>query len=161
MTPEWKIQLNNKIYGCYCQQLLIEDNQNSRLATLEEAKLFLQELMTIELDDLKDAYLIERVDLFRDHLKALNFSIEFFHSWNEESANSYTEYVKIMHPQEQDLLVCYKQVTLPKATKEGQIADEIGPLQAIEPAKYEVAKDSKIGSIKLQLLDLGITEIIA
>ena len=58
-------------------------------------------------------------------------------------------------------MVCYKQVTLPHVTKEGKIIDKIGDLQCIDKTKYEVAKDSKIGSIKLQLLDMGISEIKA
>ena len=52
------------------------------------------EMIKMELDELQDAYLIERVDIFREHLKALNYNIEFFHAWNEVSANSYTEYTK-------------------------------------------------------------------
>ena len=161
MKPEWKIQLNHTVYGCYQQQLILENEQFTRLATPQENITFLHDLMSIELDDLKEAYLIERIDLFREHLKALNFSIEFFHCWNEETANSYTEYTKIAHSQENEIVVCYKQLTLPHVTKEGKIIDKIGDLQCIDKTKYEVAKDSKIGSIKLQLLDMGISEIKA
>ena len=80
MQAEWKIQLNTKVYGCYQQQLTMDEDNQTRLATKEEQQTFLNDLMTIELDDLKDAYLIERIDIFREHLKALNFNIEFFHA---------------------------------------------------------------------------------
>ncbi|MDE5977557.1 MAG: hypothetical protein K2G70_03715 [Turicibacter sp.] len=161
MKSEWTIQLNNHIYGCYEQQLTVEKKSDAHLATKEEQIAFLNELMTIELDELKDAYLIERVDTFREHLKALNFDIEFFHAWNEVSANSYTEYTKIEHQKDKEIVACYKMITTPEISKNQEIIDKVGPLEAIELTKYEVAKDSKIGSIKLQLLDMGLTEMKA
>ena len=33
MKPEWKIQLNHTVYGCYQQQLILENEQFTRLAT--------------------------------------------------------------------------------------------------------------------------------
>ena len=161
MHAEWKIQLNTKVYGCYQQQLTMYEDNQTRLATKEEQQTFLNDLMTIELDDLKDAYLIERIDIFREHLKALNFNIEFFHAWNEVSANSYTEYTKIEHQEDKEIIACYKVITTQGLSDNHEIIDIVGALEPIEPTKYEVAKDSKIGSIKLQLLDMGITEMKA
>ena len=99
--------------------------------------------------------------IFREHLKALNFNIEFFHAWNEVSANSYTEYTKIEHQEDKEILACYKVITTQGLSDNHEIIDIVGALEPIEPTKYEVAKDSKIGSIKLQLLDMGITEMKA
>ena len=48
MQAEWKIQLNTKVYGCYQQQLTMDDNNQTRLATKEEQQTFLNDLMTIE-----------------------------------------------------------------------------------------------------------------
>ncbi len=161
MQAEWKIQLNTKVYGCYQQQLTIDVAEETRLASVEEQKDFLNNLMTIELDELQDAYLIERIDVFREHLKALNFEIEFFHAWNEVSANSYTEYTKIQHQEIKEIVTCYKVITTQGLSENNAIIDIVGALEKIESTKYEVAKDSKIGSIKLQLLDMGITELKA
>lgn len=161
MQAEWKIQLNHQIYGCYEQQLTIDDNEQTRLATVEEQQLFLNELMTIELDDLIGAYLIERLDLFREHLKALNYDIEFFHAWNEVCANSYTEYTKIQQQSNPNIISCYKVITTQGLSESNEIIDQVGALEAISSIKYEAAKDAKIGSIKLQLLDMGITEMKA
>ncbi|MBQ4163520.1 MAG: hypothetical protein IJD87_00395, partial [Turicibacter sp.] len=158
MKAEWKIQLNTKVYGCYQQQLTLDEKNHTRLATIDEQKDFLNDLMTIELDELQDAYLIERVDIFREHLKALNYNIEFFHAWNEVSANSYTEYTKIQHQEINEIVACYKVITTQSLSETNEIIDVVGALEKIELTKYEVAKDSKIGSIKLQLLDMGITE---
>ncbi|MDO4924665.1 MAG: hypothetical protein Q3980_03240 [Turicibacter sp.] len=161
MQAEWRIQLDTSIYGCYQQQLTVDENDTTRLATNEEYHTFLQELMTIEIDELKDAYLIERIDLFRQHLKALNFETEFFHAWNEVSANSYTEYAKIENKENKELVATYKVVTLQGISEENEIIDIVGTIESIPPKQYEIAKDSKIGSIKLQLLDMGITEMKA
>lgn len=161
MQAEWKIQLNTKVYGCYQQQLTLDEKNHTRLATINEQKDFLNDLMTIELDELQDAYLIERVDIFREHLKALNYNIEFFHAWNEVSANSYTEYTKIQHQETNEIVACYKVITTQSLSETNEIIDVVGALEKIELTKYEVAKDSKIGSIKLQLLDMGITEMKA
>lgn len=161
MQAEWKIQLETSIYGCYQQQLTIDENNITRLATKEEYQTFLQELMTIEIDELKDAYLIERIDLFRQHFNALNFETEFFHAWNEVSANSYTEYAKIEHKENKELVAAYKVVTLQGISEDHKIIDLVGAVESIPSKQYEIAKDSKIGSIKLQLLDMGITEMKA
>lgn len=161
MQAEWRIELDTNVYGCYEKQLTIDEGETTRLATDEEYHNFLQELMTVEIDELKDAYLIERLDLFRQHFEALNFETEFFHAWNEVAANSYTEYAKIEHKENKDLVATYKVITLQGLSETNEIIDIVGEIESIPPKQYEIAKDSKIGSIKLQLLDMGITEIKA
>ena len=52
-------------------------------------------------------------------------------------------------------------ITTQSLSETNEIIDVVGALEKIELTKYEVAKDSKIGSIKLQLLDMGITEMKA
>ena len=41
MQAEWKIQLNTKVYGCYQQQLTLDEKNHTRLATINEQKDFL------------------------------------------------------------------------------------------------------------------------
>lgn len=160
MKPQWTIQLNSAIYGCLHKQLLICSADSARYATAEEQIEFLTHLIHIELDELNGAYLIERLDVFREHLTALNFECEFFHCWNEVAANSYTEYLKIEHQENKKVVSCFKVVTL-QSIKNNQIIDVVGEIECLDLSKYEIAKDSKIGSIKLQLLDLGIHHLKA
>ena len=63
------------------------------------------------------------------------------------------------HEKDKEIIACYKVITTQGLSDNHEIIDIVGALEPIEPTKYEVAKDSKIGSIKLQLLDMGITEI--
>lgn len=160
MQAQWKIQLDNHIYGCFNKQLLICEEDQTRVATDEEQIDFLNRLIQIDLEDLKGAYLIERLDIFREHLTALNFIPEFFHCWNEVAPNSYTEYLKIEHQENKNGVACFK-VNTTQGILNDEIIDIVGEIESISVTKYEIAKDSKIGSIKLQLLDLGIPELKA
>lgn len=160
MQAQWTIQLDSQLYGCLNQKLLIYTNDVAQYATDAEQIEFLNRLIMIDLDELKGAYLVERLDLFREHLTALNFSSEFFHCWNEVAPNSYTEYLKITHQENHQVVTCFKTITT-QAIANQEIIDIVGTIENIETHKYEIAKDSKIGSIKLQLLDLGIQELQA
>lgn len=160
MKAQWTIQLESQLYGCLDKKLLIYTNDIARYATEDEQTEFLNRLMMIDLDELKGAYLVERLDLFREHLTALNFSSEFFHCWNEVAPNSYTEYLKIIHQENNQVVTCFKVTTTQGITNQ-EVIDVVGEIENIDLTKYEIAKDSKIGSIKLQLLDLGIHELKA
>ena len=160
MQAQWTIQLDTHLYSCFNTSLLICEEDNARYATDEEQIDFLNRLIQIDLEELKDAYLIERLDIFREHLMALNFTPEFFHCWNEVAPNSYTEYLKIEHQENKKIVACFK-VNTTQGIKNQEIIDLVGEIESISVTKYEIAKDSKIGSIKLQLLDLGIHELKA
>ena len=163
MNTEWAISLDGKtIYGCIERTLWIKDSEEEgRVASIEDQKAFISQLLSLDVEEFDGAYLADRIDMYRDHFSMLDYEVEQFHCWNEVAPGSYSEYLKVYHPNQAEMSVAFSCISTPVVSNQGDIVDEIGKVETISTPKYEAAKDRKIGSLKLQLLDLGITELKA
>lgn len=163
MNAEWAISLDgNVIYGCIERSLWIKDSEDEgRVASVEEQQSFIKQLLTLDVEEFDDAYLADRIDMYRDHFSTLGYEIEMFHCWNEVAPGSYSEYLKVYDMKNNDMSIAFSCIANPIVSKQGQIVDQIGSVENIAIAKYEAAKDRKIGSLKLQLLDMGMSELKA
>lgn len=163
MNTEWAISLDGKtIYGCLERTLWIkEGEENGRVASVEEQKSLISKLLTLDVEEFDGAYLADRIDMYRDHFSMLDYVVEQFHCWNEVAPGSYSEYLKIYHPNQTEMSIAFSCISIPTISNENEIVDEIKKVEMISIPTYEAAKDRKVGSLKLQLLDLGITELKA
>ena len=163
MNTEWAISLDGKtIYGCLERTLWIKvSDEEGRVASTEEQKSFISQLLTLDVEEFDGAYLADRIDMYRDHFSMLDYEVEQFPCWNEVAPGSYSEYLKIYHPNQIEMTIAFSCISTPTISNENEIVDEIKKVEIISIPKYESAKDRKIGSLKLQLLDMGITELKA